>query len=102
MLENPEEKVNALTKLADLIGKKTLVMWCIATTFTSGYFFTKYDAVQDKRLNENAAGYERLVGEIKGIKEAQKQNAQKIDSTIPKLDTTIRDVRQTLKRLKDK
>ncbi len=101
MLSNPEEKVNALTKLADLIGKQTLVMWCIIMTFTTGYLFIKYDGAQDKRITENSAGYERLVEEIKGIKKVQKENAEKIDVTIPKLDTTIKDVRQTLKRLKN-
>lgn len=100
MLENPEEKVNALSKLADLIGKKTLVMWCILTTFTTGYLFLKLDGVQNRRITETAAGYERLVEEIKGIKKVQKENAEKIDSTIPRLDTTINDVKNTLKRLK--
>lgn len=102
MLENPIEKVNALVKLADVVGKKTLVMWCLFTTFTSGYFFVKYDRVQNKRINENSAGYERLVEEIKGIKKIQLDNTNEIKSTIPKLDTTITNVEETLKRLKNK
>lgn len=102
MIQNPIEKINALSKLADLIGKKTLVMWCIFTTFTSGYFFIKYDKVQDKRLSENSASYERLVGEIKGIKQVQKDNSAKIDSALPKLDTTIHNVEKTLNKINKK
>jgi len=99
MIINPIEKVNALSKLADIVGKKTLVMWCIVATFTSGYFFLKYDSVQDKRISEISAGYERLFKEVKGIKEIQKSNAEMIDSITPRLDTTLNNVQQTLKRL---
>ena len=97
-----EEKVNALTKLADLVGKKTLVMWCILTTFTTGYLFINNNELQNTRINEIKISNERLVEEIKGIKQVQKDNTDKIDSTIPKLDTTIDNVRQTLKKLKSR
>lgn len=91
--------VNILTKVADLIGKKTLVMWCILTTFTTGYLFLENNKLHSQRLDQMEQSYERLVDEIKGIKHLQNKNAIKIDSTSSKIDTTIENVKQTLKRL---
>jgi len=98
-IDNPEEKVNALTKLADLIGKKTLVMWCILTTFTTGYLFVDVRTITQDRINEIKESNERLVGEIKGIKIMTEQNKKSINSTIPKLDTTINNVNKTLENI---
>lgn len=101
MLTNPEEKVNALTKLADLVGKQTLVMWCILTTFTTGYLFHNNNELQNTRINEIKTSNERLVEEVKGMRIIQEKNAEKINSTVPKLDTTISDVKETLEQLKN-
>ena len=107
MLENVEEKVNALTKLADLIGKQTLVMWCIVTTVTTGYLYFKYDLSQEKRITENSAGYERLVKEMREVREEQKviktdakETKEQVNNTIPKLDTLINKTTETIENIK--
>lgn len=102
MLTNPEEKVNALTRLADIIGKQPLVIWCIITTFSTGYLFTDNNKLQNTRIDEIKLSNERLVEEIKGIKKVQQDQVEKIDSTLPKLDTTIYNVKQTLNKLNRK
>lgn len=104
MLENVEEKVNALTKLADLIGKKTLVMWCIITTFTTGYLFidgrTTERQLNSARITEIKESNDKLVKEIKGIKEDAKQTKAKVDSTMPRLDTLIDKANNKLNKIK--
>lgn len=100
MIQNPVESVDALTKLADVIGKKTLVMWAILTTFTTGYLFIRNDKLQDKLLNTQEAGYERLINRIDKVEKTSNYNKEQIDSTLPKLDTTIFEVREKLKEIK--
>lgn len=102
MIQNPVETVNALEKLADIIGKKTLVMWCIVTTFTTGYLFIDGRKTQETRISEIKISNEKLIEEIKGIRKITNENKLQIDSTIPKLDTTINNVNQTLINLKNK
>lgn len=101
-MQQIEEKVNALSKIADLVGKKTLVMWCILTTFTTGFLYIESRNERDKRITENSAAYERLVEEIKGIKHTTDENKKQIDSRIPRLDTAIENVNQTLLDIKQK
>ena len=96
---NPIEKVNALTKLADLIGKKTLVMWCILTTFTTGYLFVDVRTITQDRINEIKESNKILIEEIKGVKFTSEENKKSIESTIPRLDTAIKNVNKTLKNI---
>lgn len=102
MIQNPVETVNALEKLADIIGKKTLVMWCIVTTFTTGYLFIDGRKTQETRISEIKISNEKLIEEIKGIRKITNEHKLQIESTIPKLDTTINNVNQTLINLKNK
>lgn len=97
---NVEEKVNALTRIADLIGKQTLVMWCIVTTFTTGYLYIDTNKLQESRINEIKQSNERLVEEIKGIKQLQKETKKQVDSAIPKLDYTLDNAEQLIKDMK--
>lgn len=97
---NPTEAVNTLTKLADLVGKQTLVIWCIVTTFSTGYLYVAHDKSQESRIKENKASYEMVIEEIKGIKKTTAETKEKVDSTIPKLDSTIINVNQTMGELK--
>ena len=99
---NIEEGANALGKVANLIGKKTLVMWCIVTTFTTGYLYFKTNDLQDKRLTEMKEANDKLVAEIRNIKATTEETKLKVDSTIPKLDTTILNVKQTLDKINNK
>lgn len=101
MLQSAEEKVNALTKLADLIGKKTLVMWSIVTTFTTGYLFIDGRKTQESRINEIKESNERLIKEIKEIKENAKEATIKIDETKQNVDTTIINIKKTLNKIND-
>lgn len=102
MINNVEEKVTALTKLADLVGKQTLVMWAIITTFTTGYLFIRNDKLQDKLYITQGQGYERLINRIDKVEAITNHNKNQIDSTIPKLDTTIYQVKEKLKNIKRK
>lgn len=102
MINNVDEKVNALTKLANLVGKETLVMWAILTTFTTGYLFIDGRKTQETRITEIKQSNERLIEEVKGIKKTTHETKLQVDSTIPKLDTTINKVNQTLKSIKRK
>lgn len=100
MIENPVESVNALEKLADVIGKKTLVMWCIVTTFTTGYLFLQVSKTTESRITEQKAAYERIVDEIKGIRITTEENKKSINLTNSKIDTTLIDAQKTLDKLK--
>lgn len=100
MIQNPVESVNALEKLANVIGKKTLVMWCIVTTFTTGYLFIDGRKTDEARLVEQKAAYERIVEEIKGMKKVQAENKKNIEETVPRIDTIINDAQETLNKLK--
>lgn len=102
MIENPVESVNALEKLADIVGKKTLVMWCIVTTFTTGYLFLDGRKTTESRITEQKEAYERIVEEIKGIKKTTEENKKSINLTNSKIDTTLIDAQETLNKLKNK
>ena len=102
MIQNPVESANALEKLADIVGKKTLVMWCIVTTFTTGYLFLDGRKTTESRITEQKEAYERIVEEIKGIKETTEENKKSINLTNSKIDTTLLDAQETLNKLKKK
>lgn len=102
MIQNPKESVDALSKLADILGKKTVVLWAIVTTFTTGYLFLDGRKTQETRINEIKQSNERLIEEVKGIKQTAHQTKIQVDSAIPKLDTTISAVNNTLKQIKNK
>lgn len=89
MITNPEESANALTKLADLVGKQTLVVFLMITIFTTGFLYLENREIQELRLKEMNKGHDKLIEEIKN----------KVDKTIPELDTTIYSVRKTLNEL---
>ena len=102
MIQNPVESANALEKLADIVGKKTLVMWCIVTTFTTGYLFLQVSKTTESRITEQKAAYERIVEEVKGIRETTEKNTKSINLTNSKIDTTLIDAQETLNKLKNK
>lgn len=102
MIQNPVESANALDKLADIVGKKTLVMWCIVTTFTTGYLFLDGRKTTESRITEQKDAYERIVEEIKGIKKTTEENKKSINLTNSKIDTTLIDAQETLNKLKNK
>lgn len=102
MIQNPVESANALEKLADIVGKKTLVMWCIVTTFTTGYLFLDGRKTTESRITEQKDAYERIVEEIKGIKKTTEENKKSINLTNSKIDTTLIDAQETLNKLKNK
>ena len=102
MIQNPVESVHALEKLADIVGKKTLVMWCIVTTFTTGYLFLDERKITESRITEQKEAYERIVEEIKGIKKITEENKKSINLTNSKIDTTLIDAQETLNKLKNK
>lgn len=102
MIQNPVESANALEKLADIVGKKTLVMWCIVTTFTTGYLFLDGRKTIESRITEQKNAYERIVEEIKGIKKTTEENKKSINLTNSKIDTTLIDAQETLNKLKNK
>lgn len=91
-----EEKVGVLSKLADVVGKKTLAVWAIMTTLTTGYLFIENKTLHNKLLSVTGSGYERLIDEIKGIRHTTQETKSKVDSTIGKLDTTITNAKETL------
>jgi len=97
MLENVEEKVTALTKLADLVGKQTLVMWCIVTTFTTGYLFI------DGRNTERELN-KAMISEIKAsqdkLVEKMEETQNRVNNQLPRLDTLINNASQTIKDIK--
>ena len=102
MIQNPVESANALEKLADIVGKKTLIMWCIVTTFTTGYLFLDGRKTTESRITEQKDAYERIVEEIKGIKKTTEENKKNINLTNSKIDTTLINTQETLNKLKNK
>jgi len=96
MLEDLNGKADALSKIADLVGKKTVVMWAMLTTFTTGYLY--YDSkVEERRLNdvrieELKQSQKDLINTVQGMKHKQ-------DIYIPKLDTTLKNANKTLQKL---
>lgn len=102
MIQNPVESANALEKLADIVGKKTLIMWCIVTTFTTGYLFLDGRKTTESRITEQKDAYERIVEEIKGIKKTTEENKKSINLTNSKIDTTLINTQETLNKLKNK
>ena len=102
MIQNPVESANALDKLADIVGKKTLVMWCIVTTFTTGYLFLDERKTTESRITEQKDAYERIIEEIKGIKKTTEENKKSINLTNSKIDTALIDAQETLNKLKNK
>lgn len=101
MLKNLNETATGLQKIAGLISKETLVMWCIFTTFTTGYLFIDGRQTQEIRITELKQSQDKLIDEIKGIKKMQEYTAGIIDSTTNKVDTTINNINKKLEKIKD-
>lgn len=104
MVENAEEKVNALTKLANLVGKQTLVMWCILTTFTTGYLFVDGKSTErqlnDLRIKELKEAQAKLIQEIKEVKEDQKNTKVQFNKFGKKIDTLVDKASEKLENMR--
>jgi hypothetical protein len=100
MLNNLNETATGLSKIANLISKETLVMWCIFTTFTTGYLFVDGRKTQEIRITELKESQVKLLEEVKGIKQVQQYQKDIIDSTASKVDTTINKINNRLQILK--
>lgn len=104
MLENAEEKVNALTKLADLVGKKTLVMWCILTTFTTCYLFydgrTTERQLNAIRIQELKESQSTLIKKMENMERQNKETKVEFNRTKDKLDTLVDKASQKLEDMK--